>query len=311
MLKKGMYLPVIVWIILISTIQQAASQGCSDAGFCSIGPFKHTPEKEEGFKHKISWQLPVGIGDENVFVFTPALQYEVQVRKLLLQAKITANYANGNLGSVLGAGDIYLTGSYAFSTSGIWQLQGTAGIKLPLDQSNSSEVGMPLPLQYQSSLGTVDIITGITASNNGWSISAAWQQPLTRENKNGFLQEYWNGKPEANKYPASNRLQRKGDVLIRVGKNFAAGNKWQFNTGLLSIYHLGKDKYTAITPVQRVLAIDGSEGLTINITGSAWYQINKKIRMGISAGVPAVVRDIRPDGLTRQWVLSPEISWQF
>jgi hypothetical protein len=311
MSNKKIYMQVFVMLIVIGSVQQAASQGCSDAGFCSIGTFKHTPEKGKEFKHKISIQLPVGIGDENVAVFTPALQYEVQIKKIMLQAKVTSNYASGNLGSVFGAGDVYLTGSYAFPTSGKWQLQGTGGIKLPLDKSNSSEKGMPLPQQYQSSLGTIDVITGITASNNGWSISAAWQQPLTKENKNGFLQEYWNGKPEANNYPASNRLQRKADVLLRVGKNFSANNKWQFNAGLLSIYHLGKDKYTAITPVQRVLAIDGSEGLTINITGSAWYQVSKKMRVGVAAGVPALVRDIRPDGLTRQWVLSPEISWQF
>jgi len=306
-----LYRTGLIVIICTLNLQQAISQGCSDAGFCTIGSFKHSPVAQKNFKQRLSLQTPIGMGDENVAVFTPAIQYELEIKKLTLQGKITANYATGNLGNVFGAGDIFLTGSYLFSASKKWQWLGTGGLKLPLDPSNSSEGGYPLPLQYQSSLGTVDIIAGLTAVNRSWRLSFALQQPLTKANKNGFLQEYGNDDPEAARYPASNRLQRKGDLLLRMSKDFSTSGKWQFNAGLLNIWHLGKDRYSAIAPEQKVTAIEGSQGLTINITGSVFYKVSEKLRLGISGGTPVVAREVRPDGLTRSWVLSPEISWQF
>lgn len=297
-------------VLTFSIAFLAEGQGCSDAGFCTLGSFKHGPATEKNYKHRLSVQLPVGTGDENVFVLAPALQYELTLKNLSFLGKLTGNYADGNLGSLAGAGDLFLTASYTFPSQK-WTWQGTAGVKIPLDPSNSSENGFPLPLQYQSSLGTFDIIAGLTATNKGWSLSAAIQQPLTKENKNGFLPEFWNGKPEAGNYPPSNRFQRRGDLLFRASKTFSTPGKWQFQAGLLNIYHLGMDRYTAVTPSQRVVAIEGSGGLTINITGGAWYQASKKLRIGISGGTPALARDVRPDGLTRQWVLSPEINWQF
>jgi hypothetical protein len=211
----------------------------------------------------------------------------------------------------LGAGDIYLSASREKALKSDWFFTYTAGFKIPLNQANASEMGMPLPMQYQSSLGTFDVIAGFTINSPQWQFSAAYQQPLSGENRNGFLPEYWNGKPEADNYPPSFMLDRKGDVLLRASRNFRPSPTVGFNTGLLGIFHLGNDKYTNPFEGNRVIPIEGSSGLTLNLTGAVYWQAGKNTQVGLTAGVPLVVRDVRPDGLTRSWVVSPEISWSF
>lgn len=298
-------------LFLLINGEKTLAQGCSDAGFCTIGSFKQQPVAVQLLKHRVGLQLTAGSGDENVFVFTPALQYDLQAGKWSVQAKLAGNYASGNLASVWAPGDLYLSSTRVFGQKGNRRWQATAGLKIPLSAPDLSDKGRPLPMQYQGSLGTLDLIAGLTGNFDSWNFSFALQQPLTGENSNGFLPEYWNGHPDAIAYPPSNRFQRRGDLLFRAGKNFTAGPKWSFTAGLLSIFHLGKDRYAAIQPFQQLRVINGSEGLTINLTGSAWLRLSKKTRLGLSAGKPLLVRDVRPDGLTRSWIISPEISWQF
>jgi hypothetical protein len=102
---------------------------------------------------------------------------------------VTPNYANGNLGTAFGPGDIYLSASKSKLLKGNWNLTSTLGVKIPLSQSNISEAGMPLPIQYQSSLGTFDVIAGLTFSDKQWQFSVGYQQPLSGENKNSYLPE--------------------------------------------------------------------------------------------------------------------------
>lgn len=165
-------------------------------------------------------------------------------------------------------------------------------------------------MQYQSSLGTIDVIAGITLSNNKWAFAAAIQQPLTGTNGNTFLPIYW-GTTEAAKYAPSNDFNRKADVLLRASYDVKSTKKWKVNVGLLSIYHVGEDTYIDGNVSNQPIALKGSQGLTLNGTLSVWYKTSNKFSFGLTAGVPFVVRDIRPDGLTRSFVASPEIIFHF
>ncbi len=303
-------------IIIVSPAGTLISQGCSDAGFCTIGSFKpevgQTAKGGGQYKHRVSFLSSFGQGDDDVFVYTPGLQYDYFSGKgWNLQAKVTGNYANGSLGTEFGPGDIFLSASRANPLKNKWQISYTLGLKVPLNTANASNGGMPLPMQYQSSLGTFDLIAGATVQNEKWQFSAGYQQPLSGANKNGFLPEYWNGKPEASNYPSTFKLDRKGDVLLRASRNFSSKGLFSFSTGLLGIIHLGEDSYINPFENNMVLPITGSSGLTLNVTGAAYWQIGKHTRVGLTGGIPLLVRDVRPDGLTRSWVLSPEISWRF
>lgn len=309
-MKKNVAALILLFAVVISS--KIYAQGCSDAGFCTIGNIKpHGSVLQNVKKQKLAVVLANGTGDESVYVFTPGVQYDNQLsERWAIQAKITANYASGNLGTAFGLGDAYLSGTYSIKDNSIWKKSILLATKLPLNNGDIREGNKPLPMQYQSSLGTVDIIGGLSITNNKWAFATAFQQPLSGRNRNTFLPAYWNT-AAALKYPPTNGFNRKGDVLLRAGYNVEANKKFNINLGLLGIYHLGKDSYIDGNISNRPIEITGSGGLTLNGTAVAWYNINNKFSIGLTGGVPFVVRDVRPDGLTRKFVLAPEFIFHF
>jgi len=301
----------ILLFLLSAVAAETMAQGCSDAGFCTAGSLKHAAIGDSLQKNRISFLAAAGIGDENVLVFTPAMQYDLQVNdKISLQAKLSSNYASGDLGKRSGWGDIYFTGTYKHVLSTRWSGFANLGLKIPLAKADQTEDGRPLPMQYQSSLGTYDLILGYTIADRVWNFSVGYQQPLTRRNDNSFIPARWPGVPDAAKFPSTNRFERKPDLLLRVSRNFVS-SKWVFNAGVLNIIHLGKDTWLDPAAQDQEKTITGSAGLTLNLTGGVWYQAGKRVRVGMVAGTPLVVRDVRPDGLTRKFVVSPEITIDF
>lgn len=305
-------LSIIILLISLLTINNVYSQGCSDAGFCTIGNLNQQgSDSSFSKKQKLSFLFPNGIGDENVYVFTPGIQYDNRLSKQwAIQARITANYASGNLGSAAGLGDIFLSSIYTAKTRSAWTKSFLLGAKVPLNTGDIREDNKPLPMQYQSSLGTFDIIAGFTIANKKWLFATAIQQPVSGINRNTFLPAYWNT-AEAYKYSPTNDFKRKGDVLLRAGYEISSARKLRLNVGLLGIYHLGKDTYVDGNMSNKPIKLAGSEGLTFNGTAAALYKLNSKLSLGLTAGVPFIVRDIRPDGLTRKFVLSPELIFHF
>lgn len=299
-------------LLIISICQNfLKAQGCSDAGFCTIGNLKTLNSDTAQNNQKLTLLLPIGIGDEDVLVFTPGIQYDNQLSKQwAIQVKVTANYADGDLGTTLALGDVFMAGVYSFQQKKKWTTSITLGTKLPFNQSNLKEDGKSLPMQYQSSLGTIDLITGLSITNNTWQFSAGWQQPLSGINRNNFLPAYW-GTSQADQYPASNDFNRKGDVLLRLAYTLRIKSKFSFTPGLLGIYHLDEDTYIDTNVSNNAVPIKGSKGLTLNATISGYWAISNRITLGFVAGSPLVARDVRPDGLTRSIVISPELQWNF
>jgi len=305
------YFPQLIIVVgIICTTTNSKAQGCSDAGFCTIGNLAPSPSIETK-KQKLTLLLPFGLGDEKVFVFAPGIQYENQFNnRWSIQAKLTANTANGNLGNATGLGDVYLSGTYSWPTKKGWRVSATLGTKLPLNQSDLQKGNRSLPMQYQSSLGTIDLITGLAITNDQWQFAAGLQQPLSGINRNHFLPIYWNN-ADAARYPPSNDFNRKGDVLLRASYTYDTHKKFRFNAGLLGIYHLQEDTYIDAAYSKSAIMIKGSKGLTLNATVAAWYRLGSRFQLGLVAGTPLAARDIRPDGLTRKFVVAPEISWNF
>lgn len=301
-------------LLMMGTLfcSKSTAQGCSDAGFCTIGNLnQHSRETTSQNKQKLTLILSNGIGDENVYVFTPGIQYDQKLNsRWSVQGKITGNYADGNLGNASGFGDLFLSVTYSLPKKNNWQTSFLFGTKIPLNKGDIHAANKPLPMQYQSSLGTVDLLAGITITNRKWLVSTAIQQPLTGSNRNTFLPAYWDT-DEAAKYSPSNDFNRKGDMLLRTSYSLIAKRKLDLNIGLLGIYHLGNDTYIDGNLSNKPIALVGSEGLTLNFTAAIHYQLNDRLSFGLSGGVPFVVRDVRPDGLTRKFVLSPELSFNF
>lgn len=286
--------------------QNINGQGCSDAGFCTIDRFKPGLTDSISANHnQIKIGFSYGSADHNIFAYGTYLEYN---RKLSdhfsLDLKITALSQNGNEISVFGPGDVFLSGSYQLNHI----IGFTAGFKVPLADGNKMLDQLPLPMDYQSSLGTFDLILGVGFNFGKLHLVAAWQQPLT-QNNNTFLSSDYPEDNVLNSFQSTNKFIRSGDVLLRISYPFNLGNKFNITLSLLPIYHLNNDKYTDKVEVQKV--IEGSQGLTLNANIYLDYNINDKNQLQLNFGAPLIIRDARPDGLTRHYIVSLEYRFKF
>lgn len=150
-------------------------------------------------------------------------------------------------------------------------------------------------MAYQTSLGTYDLLLGTAwVLNQKIDINAAFQVPVINSNKNTFIKEY----ATDTRFETTNNFKRKPDALLRLGYIMNSTNKkWLFRPNALAIYHIGEDSYENI--FGRRQDIRGSSGLTLNLNLQAQYKLSASRAIGFSVATPVIVRDIRPDGLTR------------
>lgn len=293
------------------------SQGCSDAGFCSVASLKETPgDSTELYKGKLTIGTSFGKGDNATTIFTPFLQYDHFLgERVSIQGKLTGNVASGDLGSASGFGDFYVTGSYIHSSKKVLKWAFSLGAKLPLSDANIEQDGRSLPLVYQSSLGTYDLIGGIRLSVKNASGTIGIQYPLFTTNpsnravsENTFDPSYWL-LPAAGAYPRTANFTRKPDALLKFEYLVKIKKRLRFTPGVLGIYHLANDEYTLVNGVRAEHI--GSQGLTVNLTLNTSFALSSNWHVSLIAGAPVVVRDSRPDGLTRHFVLAPQISYRY
>ena len=295
-----------VLITLSAITQMVFGQGCSDAGFCTLNSFKPSKQETELVKNnQIKIGAFIGSADNSISVWGNYMEYNRQItNKFGLDARINTLAQNGNDLSVFGVSDLFLTGKLSIFK----RFKLTLGTKIPLANGNRKDNSLPLSMDYQSSLGTFDLILGGGYEFNKISFVLALQQPLS-QNKNEFLAEnYPAGSPLRN-FQSTNKFIRSGDILLRVSYPFNIGQKLTLTPSLLPIYHLANDQYTDITGVEK--EITGSQGLTLNGNLYIDYELNQRNALQLNAGIPFVVRDVRPDGLTRSFVVNLEYKINF
>ena len=283
-------------IILISNF--AFAQGCSDAGICSIGHGFQSTDKE--MKNAIEIATIFGAGESDVKYFSPYISYTRHINdKIELSTKVTFSTASGSFGTRGAFGDAFLIGKYSFAAKNNTQWSTLLGWKLPFTSSNLKINGYSLPLDYQSSLGTFDLFLGTNFKYRKWDFNMALQIPVFNNNKNSYFAEY----SGTDDFPTTNLFERKSDALFRATYTLNTKNqKFSFKPNVLFIYHLGEDSFENIFGIRENFV--GSEGLTINGNLISTYNISEQKSIELSIAAPFVVRDIRPDGLTRSFVLA-------
>lgn len=280
-------------IIIFYGILYSNAQGCSDAGICSVnGP--HETEKE--FKNTIETGAVFGAGEADVTYFSPYLSYtRIMNDKLSVSAKITYSQANGSFGTRGAFGDAFLLGNYNFLNSVNKKWNVIFGTKIPFTSANLKINEFSIPLDYQSSLGTFDLIAGVNLNCKQWNFNAAVQVPVFNNNKNSYFREF----SATDDFVSTNLFERKPDALFRTTYTISTAGKFTFKPNVLFLYHLGEDTYENIFGKRE--KINGSDGLTINGNLITSYAINKHNNIELSLAAPFVVRDVRPDGLTREF----------
>jgi hypothetical protein len=282
-------------IIAIGICSNSFAQGCSDAGICSIGNGFQTTDKE--LKNGIEVGSIIGAGEADVTYISPYITYIRTINeRLSLSSKVTYSVAGGSFGQRGAFGDAYLIGNYNWKPKTNTQWSSLLGLKIPFTSSNLKINEFSIPLDYQSSLGTFDVIAGLNLNYKKWDFNTAVQIPVFNNNKNSYFKEFSN----TDDFTSTNLFERKSDALFRTTYTFQTSNKkFTFKPNVLFIYHLGEDSFENVFGNRET--IQNSDGLTINGNIIGAYAISAKNSIELSLATPFVVREVRPDGLTRKF----------
>ncbi len=293
---------LIITTIIFSSINNFYGQGCSDAGFCTLNSIKPN-NNNDSTEHQnlIKIGASYGAADKGITIGAAYLEYVRSINnELTIDAKVTAIRQSGNQITENGLSDIFINLAYKIQKKSTLFL----GAKIPLSDSNTKN----LPLHYQSSLGTYDIIVGAAYEIYRFQLTAAYQQPL-RQNNNKFRSENYPSTSILNSFQSSYNFKRAGDFLFRLSYPVTINESFKVTPSILPIYHLQNDEYTNIVGLTE--KINGSQGLTLNGTIYIDIQFNKKSGIQLNAGMPFINRNARPDGLTREYIATIEYKLQF
>jgi hypothetical protein len=304
---KNLCLTVVLAAISFNTF----SQGCSDAGFCSLGALKNVSIDNQP-KHIIDFGFNFGYGEQKTLTYNPYLQYGVTLTdKWFIQGKITSTYAKGFLGDKFNLGDIYGVVTYKPTMDDNNAIHLIGGIKIPLTTANDKNAnGLPLPLDYQSSIGTYDVIGGINyVFHKHLEADLALQLPVIQNNKSTFSPTLYSVDSRTEHFAPTTNFERKPDALFRLGYYINLPAAITIKPNLLFIYHLGEDTFEQSNGVR--VALIGTKGLTINegITLTKRFKNNNQLEL--LTAMPIKGRTVRADGLTRKWVLNVQYSVAF
>ena len=316
------YLLSALTVLMLPSIARA--QGCSDAGVCTAGPIGQITSSTDSSvveepRHHARLQFSYAVGEQGVIILQaqPELSMGLTSR-LSVQVKIPYVSAKGDLGSNGGVGDVILTMSQAFIKERERDLTGVLGLRLPtgstapvrIEKATFSPTSHPLPMPYQTGLGTTDLLLGVQFRIRLLTLTGAYQHVLHHDNQNVFQHEFWIDVPEAVDYFESFALERADDAVLRLQYALPI-KRLTVQPGVLAIYHVGQDISLRNTvpgvyngqPLMRE-SVKGSDGLTLNLTVDARFKLSDRWDVEGTLGAPVITRDIRPDGLTRRFVAS-------
>jgi hypothetical protein len=280
-------------------------QGCSDAGFCTLNGMKPNSGLFGDTDNQFKVGLSMGGADRNIGVLGHYFEYNTKLSdRFSFDTKITALGQQGNGISSYGFSDIYLNGNLRVKEGTKFLIGG----KLPLSNANKKQNDVALPMDYQASLGTVDLILGLGQQIGKLQIMAGYQQPIT-QNKNRFKAEDYPAGHPLRAFQTTNLYNRSGDVLLRLSYLIIGKEKLKLNASLLPIYHLANDTYTDAAGIRKEIV--GSQGITLNANAFLDYDFNASHGLQLNFGMPLLVREARPDGLTRSGLGTLEYRLKF
>ena len=312
-MKKILYI-----VLLLTVVEKLPGQGCSDAGICTLGSSLKKDQTFDRFSFAINQSL--GSGEQKVNVYNTQIEISKSVfKKAQIQLKLPYIFTQGNLAKTQGLGDISASFTYQSYQKNDWSINYTFGFKLGVNAADKAfEIQLPannsmmmaLPMVYQTSLGTHDILLGADARYKSvWRFALGFQMPLVQINKNNFESSLAQYTPNTSAYFTSNKLMRRPDALLRIDRSITIHKRLQVNAGLVAIYHLLHDRvYNPSNTAS--YAVHGSKGLTLNFAVSGTYAINKHFELSCRFAQPLIVRKTRPEGLTRHYVIGLELKYR-
>jgi len=248
-----------------------------------------------------------------VYVATADMNFSLGP-KYTFQLKVPFQFVEGQLAKTSSLGDLSVCVTRNIYTSDRFDVNLSLGGKIPTNSSDKSTRGLPLPMYYQTSLGTYDVIAGVSVINRKWLFATGIQIPLN-QNNNQFVWSAWDGDVEqayVDRYTQSKNLNRGIDVMLRAERNFRL-SRFNFSVGLLPIYRITSDEITNSIGNRTSKDVKGNEGngLALSVIGTGGYNFNVRSGIKLLIGHKVVQREFSPDGLTREFVSSVTYMYRF
>ncbi|SMD33916.1 hypothetical protein SAMN04488029_1737 [Reichenbachiella faecimaris] len=322
--RKFLRWSLILSAIMVLTYQQVNAQGCSDAGFCTMGAMK----PDQSFNKKVKLKLRTievsyyhGASTLSPLINVVNLDASFSITNNLgFQIKLPYQWVNGNFDNTSGMGDISLSATQRISGNENYDISATLGMKIPSNDGDLKDSGskfpeakgLSLPMYYQTSLGSYDVVAGASYISSKWLFATGIQAALTT-NSNNFWPGEWVGiypdESYVRDYDVATNLKRGTDVMIRVERNFRFSN-YSFNIGLLPIYRITKDQIED-RDTGEYMKLDDTTGLALTLLSSFSYHFDVTNSIKVSFGKKFMDRKVNPDGLTRQHVIIVAYGFRF
>lgn len=303
---------------LLSITHLLFAQGCSDAGFCTMGAMK----PDQPYNKKVQLRLRTmelsfyrGTTTLTPVVYVTTADFNFSLNsKNTIQLKVPYQYVTGRLADTQSLGDLSLCFTRNIFSSDRFDVNVSVGGKIPTNNSDKSVNGLPLPMYYQTSLGTYDFIAGISVINRKWLFATGIQVPLNKNN-NQFIWSAWDGTPEeayVDRYAQAKGLSRGIDVMLRVERNFRF-SRFNCSLGLLPIYRVTRDEVTNSRNLRTSEDPNGNVASGLALSGIATFGYNFDTKSGVRllVGHKIEQREFSPDGLTRELVSSITYIYRF
>lgn len=306
-----------IFAIQLGSFGYVWGQGCSSAGFCTMGALKADQKFSLSKKIKLNYieinQLVAfsGLGET---INATTLDAAVSVgTKNQLQWRVPYAWVNGPLASTKSLGDVYLTYTRNLIATPHYSINASVGTKFPrFTTALATPEGLPLPMYYSPSLGTYDIILGLSFNNKNWLVGGGYQQALGNNIiDNQFIASDWENTPLANqatRYTNSKNLRRGADAMLRLQRKFHIG-RLGFSAGLMPVYRLTPDEIEQEDGERIKLANSKALVITGILTGS--YNLNAHSAFKILYGKTLLARESNADGLMKTSVTTIAYEWRF
>ncbi|TRX52636.1 hypothetical protein FNH22_21535 [Fulvivirga sp. M361] len=311
-------------ILLCLSSSYVFCQGCSDAGFCSMGAMRPSQIYSKAINFKLR-ELEVsyyqGSTKLTPTINAATLDFNFGITdKMTAQLKLPYMWVDGSLGKTSDLGDVSFSLTRNMYSTENYHINATIGGKIPTNQSDIKDGSnveftngvdeRSLPMYYQTSLGSYDLVLGASYISKKWMFATGFQFALT-ENENSFDPTHWPNYPfpeYIREYDIATNLKRGTDFMVRAERAFHFA-KWDIRLGVLPIFRISKDEIDNAAGER--IKLDKTTGMALTAIGNVAYHFNTQHSVKLMYGLKITDRDVNPDGLTRDDVISIAYAVRF
>lgn len=284
-------------------IISAQAQGCSDSGFCTMGALRPDQPYSERVKiklHSIEITQHLGTTKYGDWIHASFVDANFTIgKKNSFQLRAPAYMViEGNMPTVRGWGDTYLSLTRQIISTDRLQVSGTIGGKI---YTTATRIDNAMPMYHQTTQGSNDLMLGVSLMSKKWMVAIGYQRPLNAT-RNAFHPTQFAGtkmEEMVKKFAPSVGLLRGDDIAVRVERNFRLA-RWNFFVGALNLIRVTADQ--TLDSDGKLQPVNETQGLASNLLAGVGYQFNIHNGIRLLMAGKLTERAQNPDGLSRNFV---------